>query len=144
MSDTYCTSHCLCDECTNCIRSQFLEFIFQLVSESGDVAFHRLASLHATIGVALRYVVCVLCQDFLIQSPAADVVTDRERTEGVAMVGLLARNEVDTLRLWGRQLHEILNGHFERRFNSFGACVNDVSDDVQVKGKVVLEYLSSR
>lgn len=118
---TYCTGHCLSDECTHSIRPQFLELVFQFLGKSGDVTFNRFAGSHATVGVALGYVVRVLCQDFFIQRPAADVVTDRERAEGISMVRLLASDEIDSLGLWGWQLHEILDGHFQRRFNRFGA-----------------------
>lgn len=51
------------------------------------------------------------------------MVTNRQGSQCVSVIGLLAGNKVDSLGLWNRQLHEILNRHLERCLNGFGACV---------------------
>ncbi len=115
--------HRLGDERDHVLRPQALDGQRQLVDQAPAVLLGRLVDAAVAVLVAGRDVGHVDQQGCELAAPPF-VAPDRQRAERVAVVALLARDEVAPLRL--PRLDEILPGHLERGLHGLGAPGDEV------------------
>src|SRR6185312_13359471 len=114
------------------LRTEALDLVLELVGDAAAVGLLGLRGILVAIGEARRDVRRVE-QPRLIAAPPRRMAADRERADGVAVIGLAPRDQPRALLL--ADLEEILARELERRLDRLGAALYE-EHLVEVAGRV--------